>query len=302
MNHAALENIHRHIDKLEAKVLQLRRESDAEPYISNPSPSPAAEAPAGTSRKQAPFLFEDNNARRQPTIADVLAATKRPWIIELDIEHLQSRKIVAHNGADPRSRPYDMLRTQVLQVANHNGWRVLGVTSPLPKCGKTLSAINLAFSTARQPDQQVLLVDLDLRQPQIASYLGIAPTNGGVLDLLKRRSNLEASVVPVSVGKRPVLILPTAATEDSSDLIGATRTLLHEMRNRYSTHLIILNLPSMLTSDDVLTILPWLDCVMLVAAVGSSKVDEIEECMRHLRGNQLVRVVVNKARDNVSYS
>ena len=70
---------------------------------------------------------------------------------------LQSKRIVAYNGADQRSRPYDMLRTQVLQSMVSSGWKILGMTSPTPGCGKTLTALNLAFSIARQPDQSVVI-------------------------------------------------------------------------------------------------------------------------------------------------
>ena len=69
--------------------------------------------------------------------------------LELNLGHLQARRIVAYNGADQRSRPYDMLRTQVLQSMGVSGWKVLGVTSPTPGCGKTLTAINLALSIAQ---------------------------------------------------------------------------------------------------------------------------------------------------------
>ena len=72
--------------------------------------------------------------------------------IEINSSDLISRRIVSHNGGDQRSRPYDMLRTQVLQSMDLNGWKILGVTSPTPGCGKTLTAINLAFSIARQPN------------------------------------------------------------------------------------------------------------------------------------------------------
>lgn len=66
-------------------------------------------------------------------------------VTELNSNLLQSQRIVSYDGEDQRARPYDMLRTQVLQSMDANGWKVLGVTSPTPGCGKTLTAINLGF-------------------------------------------------------------------------------------------------------------------------------------------------------------
>ena len=71
-----------------------------------------------------------------------------------------------------------------MQSMGVGGWKVLGITSPTPGCGKTLTAINLAFSIARQPDQSVLLVDLDFQKPQVANSLGLVPAHDGVLGLL----------------------------------------------------------------------------------------------------------------------
>ena len=48
----------------------------------------------------------------------------------------------------------------------------------------------------------------------------------------------------------------------------------------------------------MITILPQVDCVLLVTAVGLSKVSEIEECSRHLRSVDVVRIVVNKVPEN----
>src|SRR5262249_37765589 len=87
--------------------------------------------------------------------------------VELDWQHLETRRVIAHNPADPRAKSYDMLRTQVLQSMNQKNWQFLAVTSPTAGCGKTVTAINLALSIARQPERSALLVDLDFQKPQV---------------------------------------------------------------------------------------------------------------------------------------
>jgi protein-tyrosine kinase len=235
-----------------------------------------------------------------PRRGDAGAPRPQPHEIALHPAHLQSHRIVAYNGADQRARPYDMLRTQVLQSMSVSGWKILGVTSPTPGCGKTLTAINLAFSIARQPDLSVALVDLDLQKPQIANSLGLGITDGGSLDLLKERGTLANATVSVRAGNQRIMVLPTASTRESSELMGSRpmRNLLQDLRKNYHSHIIILDLPPILSSDDVIALLPQIDCVLLVAAVGTSKASEIEECSRHLHSSHLVRLVVNKSTDN----
>lgn len=216
---------------------------------------------------------------------------------ELDCNHLLSKRIVSHDRADPRSRPFDMLRTQILQSMSTKGSKVLGITSPTPRCGKTLTAVNLALSIARQPDHSVVLVDMDLHKPQIANCLGLRPADRGVLDLLEEQTMLQNAAIPVRAGDQRMVVLPSAAARGSSEVMSsrAMRALLQDLRRDYE--IVIFDLPPMLSGDDVIAVLPYIDCVLLVAAVGLTKAAEVEECMRHLPPSQLLRVVLNKAAD-----
>jgi hypothetical protein len=178
-----------------------------------------------------------------------------------------------------------------------SGWKVLGVTSPTPGCGKTLTAVNLAFSIARQPDQAVVLVDADLQKPQIANYLGLSAADGGLLGILQQRTTLQNEIIPARIGNQRIVTLPTASTRESSELMGSRsmRSLLQDIKRYYPSHIVIVDLPPVLSSDDVIAVLPEIDCLLLVAAVGLSRVSEVEECNRHLQSSHLVRLVVNKA-------
>jgi protein-tyrosine kinase len=263
-------------------------------------------ARAGKSSARAQISDNLSPPRRRVDSGPVIQPGFDPEIQETEVSssHLLSKRIVAHNGSDQRSRPYDMLRTQVLQSMGVGGWKVLGVTSPTPGCGKTLTAINLALSIARLPDQSVVLVDLDLQKPQIANSFGLATAAGGVLDLLEERSTLARVAVPVRAGRQRITVFPTAATRESSELMGsrAMRDLLQDLKRTYPSHIIIVDLPPILSSDDVIAILPQIDSVLLVAAVGQTKTSEIEECNRHLQSSHLVRLVVNKATEsNANY-
>src|SRR5258706_14150327 len=77
--------------------------------------------------------------------------------LPLKAAHLESMRIVSHNKDDLRAPSFEMLRTQVLQSMDANGWQFLAVTSPTAGCGKTVTACNLALSMARLPERSVLL-------------------------------------------------------------------------------------------------------------------------------------------------
>src|SRR5271170_55941 len=117
-----------------------------------------AKASKGPSRTQIVENLGLPRRRVDPGADAPNEAASRTGDTEANSAYLLSQRIVCHNGADQRSRPYDMLRTQVIQSMNLKGWQILGVTSPTPGCGKTLTAVNLALSIARQPEHPVVLV------------------------------------------------------------------------------------------------------------------------------------------------
>ena len=53
-------------------------------------------------------------------------------------------------------------------------------------------------------------------------------------------------------------------------------------------------MPPMLQGDDVISILPQMEAVLLVAGVGNTSISDIKECHKHLKATPVVRVVVNR--------
>ena len=223
---------------------------------------------------------------------------------ELSNAYLQTQRIVAHNGADSYSKPYDMLRTQVLRSMDLKGWKILAVTSPTPKCGKTVTAINLALSIARQPERSVLLVDLDLQRPRVAAALGVK-CNAGVVGVLHGQVGLPGAMIQTRIGSHRLMVLPAETpTADSSERMAcrAMNAMMQQIKTDNQNRIVILDLPPILSGDDVMAILPQVDCVLLVAAAGVSTLSEIDECNKYLQSTDVVRLVLNKVpQANVKY-
>jgi len=216
--------------------------------------------------------------------------------VALSSTYLQSNRIISHMATDPRSRSFDMLRTQILQTMDLKGWKLLAVTSPTPKCGKTVTALNLALSIARQPERSVLLVDMDLQRPRVATSLGLKVSEAGVLSVLKGETTLSRAVIQARVGEQRFLVLPTTSTIGSSEIMAsrAMSAMMQDLKKTYHSNIIVMDLPPLLTCDDAIALLPQADCALLVAAVGSSTVAQIRECNSHLQSTEVVRIVVNK--------
>jgi protein-tyrosine kinase len=238
------------------------------------------------------------NSGMPETRTAVLRENGSSGVIERNLRkrRLRAKRIIAHDALDPRANAFDMLCGQVLREMDKKHWQTLAVTSPTAGCGKTLIATNLAFSMACHRERSVMLADMDLRKPQVAKSLRLKH-RAGVLGVLEGQSSLSNALVEASLGKHRLLILPTERpTAGSAELMGsrAMGTLLQQIKRQYPSRVMIVDLPPMLSSDDVVAFLPWVDCVLLVCAAGVSTLKEFEQCKKQLQSTNLVRVVLNK--------
>lgn len=215
-------------------------------------------------------------------------------VVSLDASHLERHRVIAHQKTHPASWAFDVLRTQVLQKMDENGWRTLAITSPSVESGKTVVAINLAMSIAQLTSRTSLLVDFDLRRPSVARTLGLNQAQS-LNDFFDGRVGIgEALVNP---GVERFVVLPTnSPVEGASEVLSSARVghLISELRERYSDRIVIFDLPPILAADDVMTVLPRVDCVLMVVGSGVSTQSEVEESMSRLSKANLLGVVLNK--------
>ncbi|MCV9967692.1 CpsD/CapB family tyrosine-protein kinase [Pararhizobium sp. BT-229] len=214
--------------------------------------------------------------------------------LEPDPDTTFQNRIVTIDRSDPAHAPFDMMRTRVLQTLRQNSWTSIAITSPTASCGKSLVALNLAFSLAHQQDCRTLLVDLNLKQPRIGKMLGVnAPAS--MEDYLKGDAPIHnifqryGENLAVGTNHQPVLF--SAELLQSAE---ATR-VLQDLRLRMGPDVILFDMPPMLSSDDVTAFLPNVDCAILVAAAEVSTFDEVDNCERYLsERTNMLGVVLNK--------
>src|SRR5215472_418593 len=70
------------------------------------------------------------------------------------------------------------LRNRLYQARERQPLAKLLITSPLPKEGKSFTTANLAQVMVRQHGRRALMIDADLRNPQLHQLLGAEPGPG----------------------------------------------------------------------------------------------------------------------------
>lgn len=221
-------------------------------------------------------------------------------IVELNDELLNRNKVIGAESHDAGvSNAYKLLRTQILHRMRENGWNSLAVTSPREGEGRTLTAINLAISLARDVNYTVLLVDLDMRNPSVGRYLGIEPV-AGVDDCLLDNVPIHDALVNPGIDR--LVVLPCRnAFKSSSELLSSPpmQALADELKHRYPERLIIYDLPPMLVRDDLLAFSPHIDAVLLVAREGKTKRPDLVRAMEMLKPVNLIGTILNSSREEM---
>lgn len=209
---------------------------------------------------------------------------------------MEASRIVTFADADPAHAAFDMMRTRLLRVLRANGWTSVGITSPSTGCGKTTTALNLAFGLAHQADLHTVLVDLDLRRPSVACELGL-PGARSVGALLQGRASLAETFV--RYGDTLAIGASSEPIRNSGDMLmsAVASQAAAGIKAAFAPDVLIYDLPPMLSSDDALAFLPHLDCVLLVAGAEKSRLDEVDKCEHELaEAGKLLGVALNMCR------
>ncbi len=234
------------------------------------------------------------NARPSPGRGDKIVYTDTK-VFEPSQEVLDAQRVIGGSSAGPATDAYRMLRTRVLQKMRDNGWNSLMVTSARPEEGKSLTAVNLAISLAREVTHTVLLVDLDLRRPGLHTFFGYEPETG-LVDVLRTDSRLSEALVNPSIER--LVVLPNRAREEnSSELLSAPEMLdlIAEIKDRYPERIVIFDLPPVLATDDALAFSPNVDAALIVVEEGATQHEDLAAVYDIMKDVNILGVVMNKS-------
>ena len=213
---------------------------------------------------------------------------------------LRENRVLMGGINDEATSAYKVLRTQVLQRMVSRAWNALAVTSPGPAQGKTLTAVNLAVSLAREVHHTVLLVDLDLRNPSIHQCFGINPDKG-ISDFLLRGTPINE--ILVNPGIERLVILPgRESLPNSSEILASPQMsqMVEELKSRYPSRFVLFDLPPTLSADDAMAFAPYVDAALLVIEEGKTTSDELMQTINLLGQVQIIGTVLNKSAEKIT--
>jgi polysaccharide biosynthesis transport protein len=200
-------------------------------------------------------------------------------VIELLKKGRNPDRFVREEPTSSFAESYKSLRTTVLLASADRPPKRLMVTSMSPQEGKTTTAINLARSLG-QTDRRVLLVDADLRRPQLHKAFQLQ-------NLVGLSSCLAGSVkdIPVqSTGETGLFVLTSGPIPPNpSELLGSPRffQMLELLERQFD--MILIDSPPILSATDGLLISKLAESVIVVCLASKTTHDRLNRGLKSLR-------------------
>lgn len=198
----------------------------------------------------------------------------------------------ASSGA---AESYRRLRTNLTFSNVDNPPRVVLVTSACPGEGKTTTAMNLAATLADSGDR-VVIVDGDLRRPEVANRTGKLPAIGFTNYL---RGDADMSELVQSTDYPNLDVLTSGELPPNpAELLASERAAqgIRELSRAYDY--VIVDSPPVLPVTDAAVTARSVDGVLLVVRAGSTKQPDLIEAVESLRAakTSILGLVLNDVR------
>lgn len=178
---------------------------------------------------------------------------------------------------------YKSLRTNLQYLTIDRQVKKIVVTSSIPGEGKTTVAINLAITLA-QTGKKVLLVDCDLRKPQVHRYLHIGMGKlGGVTSLLSDKMKSEDCIVCLEDCGMYVLA-SGPIPPNPAELLGTQKmqSIINEFSEQFDY--VIMDTPPVSAVTDAAVLSKFSDGILFVLRQNYTKIETAQLAKKNLTG------------------
>ncbi len=188
-------------------------------------------------------------------------------------------KVLSNETSFQVKEAYKALRTNIIFSLPQEGCKKISVTSSIASEGKSTNCLNLAITFA-ETGARVLVVDCDLRRPNISRLLG-KQSSPGLSNALVGLNSLEEIINKTDYTNLDVIfsgnIPPNPAELLGSDKMGK---LITELERKYD-YIFFDTAPVNIVTDSTI-LAKWMTGVIMVVLYNSTDKDTIEEALKQL--------------------
>ena len=169
---------------------------------------------------------------------------------------------------------YRSLRTRLLSQNPNYEHRIFAISSPVPKEGKSVTALNLARILAEIRHLNVLVVDADFRRSSLARMLNQSKVSGpGLAEVLRGEATYSQALRKTPVENLSFMSAGKTGDHSAAELLTAAQAgpLFKRMQDEF--HYTIVDTPPATTVPDIGIIGQW--CSGVIMVVRLHRTDEV---------------------------
>ncbi len=219
-----------------------------------------------------------------------------------DLRRYTGYPIVAVEKNSPAAEQYKILREQIKRLRNDAGIQSIAISSPVKRDGKTTVAANLAAALALDYEENVLLIDADLRNPGIHRYFDLRESPG-LTEFLSSTAHTKIKNLVQPTFLPSLCVLPAGRPSSfSSELLAKDKMnqAMQEIRKEFPGYQIVIDCPPVLPTPDPLVIARHVDGVLMVMRAGKTPRDYLTKALQSINSNKVVGVILNGADMGIS--
>ncbi len=213
-----------------------------------------------------------------------------------EVKTLKDGLISRHSNGPPMDEPYHLVRTNLQYSQPDESSKIVLITSSQIGEGKTTTAANLAIVMA-QVGKKVILVDADLRRPQIHEIFGL-PMENGIVDVVNQKSGPNRTCLKKTYQENLSVLTAGSRVEQPAPILGSERMQQLLARLREWGDVVLVDSPPVLYASDAVLLSTQTDLVLLVLGSGmpsGESVQRAHDAFSRVKAKRM-DVVLNKVR------
>lgn len=211
-------------------------------------------------------------------------------------EHIEKDLIAVKEPDSFEAEQFRKVGTNILHSISDPKPRCFLITSVDSGDGKTFFTANLAVSMAANLEEQVLLVDCDLRAPGLHKKFGL-PNGNGITEHLIKGMDFLPLIRTTSINN--LKLLPAGSMSlDSAKLLSSKRMskALDLLKTNNRSQYIFIDAPPPLLTAESAALAKQVDKIIIMIESGRTKRSMVTELIEYLGQEKIFGVVLNKNR------
>jgi capsular exopolysaccharide synthesis family protein len=225
------------------------------------------------------------------------SVTLNPANLLSPVPAAQSRLVCLTDQGSMAAEKFRVLGLKLRHLREKRKLKRIVITSSIPEEGKSVVAANLALNQSRSKTLRAVLIDGDLRRPQIATRFGFRRDLPGLSEVLRGECSL-ADVV-YKLNDCGLWVIPAGTTPENPIEVmqsGKLPQLLEQLETLFDW--IIIDTPPVLPLADTPLWMKLSDGVLLVAREGVCEKKLLERAVELIDPAQMLGVIINSCSTN----